>query len=252
MTTTGPVGCAISSLRAMTTRTERIPMPDGGEMGAYIALPDAGRGPGILVLMEIFGVGSYIRRAAERLAELGYVALAPDLYRRTDPDAEFEHDQEGLQQAFAASGRLDTGGAVQDALVALDHLRGLPEVSPSVGVLGFCLGGSLAYQVAVQDDPAVAVSYYGSTVPDALDQSDRITCPVLFHYGAEDQFIPLEQAQRVAAVAAQRPEWECHIQPDGGHAFDNHESNMFYRPEPAARAWELTSEFLARELPVAL
>src|SRR5581483_3261557 len=84
------VGCRGMST---TTRSERIPMPDGGEMGAYIALPESGRGPGILVLMEIFGVGSYIRRAAERLSELGYVALAPDLYRRTDPGAEFDHDQ---------------------------------------------------------------------------------------------------------------------------------------------------------------
>jgi carboxymethylenebutenolidase len=235
-----------------TTRTDRIAMPDGGEMSAYVALPASGHGPGLLVLMEIFGVGPYIRRATERLAELGYVALAPDLYRRTAPEAEFAHDQEGLQQAFQASGQLDQEGAVQDALVALQHLRTLPEVQPPVGVLGFCLGGSLAYHVAVQDDPAVAVSYYGSSVPDSLDEGERITCPVLFHFGAQDQFIPLEQAQRVAAAASERPEWECHIQPDGGHAFDNHESEMFYQRAPAERAWEITSEFLARELPVTL
>jgi carboxymethylenebutenolidase len=225
-------------------------MPDGGEMGAYIALPEPGRGPGILVLMEIFGVGSYIRRAAERLAELGYVALAPDLYRRTDPDAEFDHDQAGLEQAFAASSRLDHEGAVQDSLVALDYLRGLPEVQPPAGVVGFCLGGSLAFQVAAQDDPAVAVCYYGSTVADSLHLGEQITCPVLFHFGAEDQFIPVEHAERVAAAAGDRPEWECHIQADGGHAFDNHESDMFYRPEAAARAWGLTADFLGRELPV--
>jgi carboxymethylenebutenolidase len=227
-------------------------MPDGGEMGAHIAVPDSGHGPGLLVLMEIFGVGPYIRRATERLAELGYVALAPDLYRRTDPDAEFAHDREGLQAAFTASGGLDTEAAVQDSLVALEYLRGLPEVQPPVGILGFCLGGSYAFEVAIQDDPAVAVCYYGSSVPDLLDQVDRITCPVLFHFGAEDQYIPLEQAQRVAAAASERPEWECHIQPGGGHAFDNHESEMFYRREPAERAWELTAAFLARELPVSL
>jgi carboxymethylenebutenolidase len=233
-----------------STRNERIPMPDGGDMGAHIAVPESGHGPGILVLMEIFGVGSYIRRATERLAELGYVALAPDLYRRTDPGAEFEHDQSGLEQAFAASGRLDDQGAVEDAIVALGYLGDLPEVQPPVGVLGFCLGGSLAYQVAVQDDPAAAVAYYGASVPDSLHQGERISCPVQFHFGAEDQFIPLEHAQRVAAAADERPEWECHIQPDGGHAFDNHDSEMFHQPEPAARAWALTSEFLARELPV--
>ena len=73
---------------------------------------------------------------------------------------------------------------------------------------------------------------------------------MLFHFGAQDQFIPVEQAERVAAAAQTRPEWECHIQPDGGHAFDNHDSEMFYPARAAARAWSVTSEFLARELPV--
>ncbi|HEY2260963.1 MAG TPA: dienelactone hydrolase family protein [Solirubrobacteraceae bacterium] len=232
------------------TRSESVAMPDGHEMGAYVALPDSGRGPGMLVLMEIFGVGTYIRRAAERLAELGYVALAPDLYRRTAPGAEFDHGEAGLREAFAASGQLDHAGAVEDSLVALDHLRQLPEVNAPVGVLGFCLGGSLAFVVAVASDPAVAVCYYGATVADGLPRSGSITCPVLFHYGAEDPYIPVEQARQVAAAAEQRPGWECHIQPDAGHAFDNHASEMFYRPEPAARAWTVTSEFLARELPV--
>ncbi|HEY3729500.1 MAG TPA: dienelactone hydrolase family protein [Solirubrobacteraceae bacterium] len=247
------------------TRSEPIAMPGGGDMEAYVALPASGRGPGLLVLMEIFGVGTYIRRAAERLAELGYVALAPDLYRRTAPGAEFDHDQAGLQQAFAAMSELDLAGAVEDSVVALDHLRQLPEVTPPivdhlrhlpevappVGVLGFCLGGALAFEVAIASDPALAVCYYGSGVADALSRSDRITCPVLFHFGAEDQYIALEDAQRVCDAAEQRPGWECHIQPDAGHAFDNHDSEMFHRPEPAARAWALTSGFLARELPAA-
>jgi carboxymethylenebutenolidase len=200
--------------------------------------------------MEIFGVGSYIRRAAERLAELGYVALAPDLYRRTQPGLELEHDQEGLEAALAAMGQLDMPGAVEDSVIALAHLRGLPEVDGRVGVIGFCLGGSIAYFAAARADPAVAVCYYGTAIPDALDQADQITCPVQFHWGAEDNYIPLEQVERVAAAAVDRPGWECHIQPDGGHAFDNHDSEMYYRRDAAARAWELTGEFLSRELPV--
>jgi carboxymethylenebutenolidase len=234
---------------AAVTRRETISMPDGGEMGAFVALPEAGHGPGLVVLMEIFGVGSYIRRAAQRLAELGYVALAPDLYRRTDPGLELEHDRAGLRAAGEAVGRLDVARAVQDSLVALEHLRGVAEVDGPVGVIGFCLGGSLAFAVAAEGDPAVAVSYYGSTVADALGDRDRISCAVQFHFGAEDSYIPVSQAELVAAAAARRPDWECHIQPDAGHAFDNHESDMFHRPEAAARAWGLTSDFLARELP---
>jgi carboxymethylenebutenolidase len=198
--------------------------------------------------MEIFGVGSYIRHAAERLAELGYVALAPDLYRRTDPGLEIGHAAQDMPRAFEAAARLDHDGAVQDAIVALEHLRALEHVNGPAAVLGFCLGGTLAYGVAAQASPDAAVCYYGSGIPDALTEGERITCPVLFHFGAQDQYIPLEQAERVAAASAGRPGWETHIQPDGGHAFDNHDSEIFHRPEAAARAWQVTADFLAREL----
>jgi carboxymethylenebutenolidase len=233
---------------AVSTRTEQIEMPDGGGMGAFVAVPASGSGRGVLVLMEIFGAGPYIRRAAERLAELGYVALAPDLYRRTDPGLELGHAKEDMPHAFAAAGKLDHEGAVQDAIVALEHLRELPEETGPAAVLGFCLGGTLAFHVAAQDSPDAAVCYYGGGIPDALSDGAQITCPVLFHFGAEDPYIPLEQAERVGAASRERPDWDTHIQPDAGHAFDNHESEIFYRPEPAARAWRVTADFLAREL----
>src|SRR5436190_22610112 len=92
-----------------------IPTPDGGAMQTFVALPEAGRGPGALVLMEIFGVGSYIRRACERLAELGYVAMAPDLYRRIEPGLEIEHDEEGVGRARGTVQRLDMKGAEEEA-----------------------------------------------------------------------------------------------------------------------------------------
>jgi carboxymethylenebutenolidase len=226
-----------------------IPTPDGASMGAHLAVPPTGGGPGVVVLMEVFGVGSYIRRATERLAELGYVALAPDLYRRVEPGLELGHDQAGLEQAMAAVQRLDHAGAVEDSVAALQALRELPEVGGRpVAVLGFCLGGSLAFEVAATADPAAAVCYYGSGIADSLALVDRIECPVQFHFGAEDRYIPAEAAERVCEVATARPGWECHIQPDGGHAFDNHDSEMFWRPAPAARAWELTRNFLARNL----
>jgi carboxymethylenebutenolidase len=233
---------------APSTRRETISMPDGGEMGAYIAIPETGSGSGVLVLMEIFGVGTYIRRAAERLAELGYVALAPDLYRRTDPGLELDHDEEGLGAAYAAMAKLDHEGAVADSVTALEHLRELPEVTGSVGVLGFCLGGSIAFGVAASAEPDAAVSYYGSGVPSALAQADQITCPIIFHFGAEDPFIAADQVQLVEQAAGRRPSWEFHRHPDAGHAFDNHDAPQFHQPEAAAVAWEQTRAFLAREL----
>jgi carboxymethylenebutenolidase len=233
----------------IATRSQTIPMPDGGSMDAYLAIPAAGNGPGVLVLMEIFGVGTYIRGATDRLAEHGYVALAPDLYRRTRPGVQFGEGPEGLQEAFAAVSELDVAGAIEDALVALGTLRTLPEVRGGTGVLGFCLGGTLAFGVAVGSEPDALVAYYGSGIPGMLGDADAISCPALFHFGAQDPYIPLEQSQRVADAAASRPGWTVEIQPDGGHAFDNWDNPLFHQPEPAARAWGLTRDFLARTLP---
>ncbi|MGI8715916.1 MAG: dienelactone hydrolase family protein [Solirubrobacteraceae bacterium] len=235
---------------AVRIRRDTIAMPDGGEMGSFVAMPEVGSGPGILVLMEIFGVGVYIREAAERLAALGYVALAPDLYRRSRPGAEFAHDKAALPQAMAAAQELDMGGAIADSITALDHLRGLPEVDGPAGVLGFCLGGTLAFGVAGGADPATAVAYYGGGISEMLDDSTAVACPVLFQFGGDDPYIAREQAERVGAAAAARAGWECHIHDDGGHAFDNWDAPMFHRPEPARRAWAQTAEFLARTLPV--
>jgi carboxymethylenebutenolidase len=235
-----------------TTRVERVRTSDG-EMGAYVAVPESGSGPGVVVLQEIFGVGGYIKEATERLAGLGYVALAPDLYWRIEPGIALDHTEEGMGEAFQTAQQLDHALAVNDSIDALTTLRSLPEVASAdgrAGVLGFCLGGTLAYQVAVRDDPDVAVCYYGSGIPDALDQAGGIHCPVLFHFGGQDPYIPREQVDRVAEFAATRDDIECLVQPDAGHAFDNHEAPMFHQPEPAARAWEVTKDFLARTFPV--
>ena len=234
---------------ATTSRVERV-RTDDGDLDAHVVLPESGSGPGMVVLQEIFGVGGYIKEAAERLAGLGYVALAPDLYWRIEPGIALDHTEEGLGRAFQTSQQLDPALAVKDSIDELATLRGLPEVAGGkAGVLGFCLGGTLAFGVAIDGDPDVAVCYYGSGIAGMLDQSDKVRCPVLFHYGGQDPYIPLEQAERVAACAASNDAMECHIHPDAGHAFDNHEAPMFHQPEPAARAWEITRQFLTRTLP---
>jgi carboxymethylenebutenolidase len=232
------------------TRTETIAMPDGGTMDAHLALPEAGHGPGMLVLMEIFGVGDYIREVTERLAGIGYVALAPDLYRRIRPHAEFGEGDAAMQEAFTTAQQLDHEGAVADAVVALGALGSRTDVDAGPGVIGFCLGGTLAFGVARAGDPAALVAYYGSGIPDEITGANEIACPALFHFGGEDPYIPREQAERVAAVAAAHEGWECHIDAEGGHAFDNWDNPRFHMPAPAARAWELTRGFLDRTLPV--
>ncbi|MEA2151342.1 MAG: carboxymethylenebutenolidase [Solirubrobacteraceae bacterium] len=232
------------------TRTEEIETGDG-PMGAYVALPASGSGPGMLLIHEIFGVNDSVRDAAQRLAGAGYVALAPDLFWRTQPGLDLPNDDAGMKAGMAAAQELDGELARADALAALAALRELPEVPAGrAGVLGFCFGGSMAWQVAAHGDPDVAVAYYGSAIPGALDLADRVTCPVLMHWGGADPFIPRESIDAVAAMAAQRDNIEVQIHEGAGHAFDNHRSERFYVPEASAAAWEQTAAFLARELPV--
>lgn len=231
---------------AGTATTEQVSTADG-VMDAHLVVPEVRSGAGVLVLQEIFGVNDYVKQAARRLADLGYVALAPDLYWRTDPGLALDHDEASMGQAMAASRKLDRTTAVADAVAALDHLRGLPGVTGKVGVLGFCLGGALAYGVAVEDAPDAAVCYYGSGIADALDAAPRITCPVLFQFGGADQFIPREQIDRVAELAAAREGMDCHIHEGAGHAFDN-PAPMFHHPAAAAAAWGITRDFLAHSV----
>jgi carboxymethylenebutenolidase len=228
----------------MSTRNETI--EPGFE--AHLALPDSGSGPGMLLLQEIFGVNDYVKDAARRLAELGYVVLAPDLYWRSEPGLELGPGD--MQRAFGASQKLDHDVTVGDAIGALAHLRGLPEVEDAkAGVLGFCLGGTLAWGVASQGNPDTAVCYYGSGIPDALDAAATIDCPTLLHWGGADPFIARERVDAVAAFAAEHDGFECHVHEGAGHAFDNSFAPQFSNPAAAAAAWDVTAAFLARTLP---
>ena len=234
----------------MQERSEQVPAPDGtGTFAAHVAVPDAGSGPGIVVLHEIFGVNDYVTGACRRLAGLGYVALAPDLFWRTAPGLALGHDEDGLAQAMENVTSFDAEAAVGDAAAALDHLRSLPEVRGGAGVLGFCLGGTLAYLVAAASEPDAAVSYYGSGVPDALDQAVHIECPTLVHFGGDDPYIPRDQIDAARAALADRPGVTFVIHEGAGHAFDNSFAPGFHQPEAADAAWRQTADFLAEVLP---
>src|SRR5215207_4737810 len=158
------------------TRTEQVSVPDGS-FDLHVWLPEGGSGAGMLLIQEIFGVGAYIRAVAERLTRLGYVVGAPDVFWRIAPGWDSGHDEAGLALSMDVAKRFDPPTGVRDCVAALVHLQGLPEVRGGVGVMGFCLGGTLAHLVASAADPAVLVGYYGSGVPGTLDALDSITCP---------------------------------------------------------------------------
>jgi carboxymethylenebutenolidase len=223
--------------------TEKVVVPDG-EFDLRVW---GERGPGVLLLQEIFGVGDYMEAVAEDLVALGFVVAAPDMFWRIEPNWTTAHNEEALPKGMSMVSQFDWEKGVADAKAALDVLKGLPGVG-KVGVLGFCFGGTLAYLLGAQAEVDSLVSFYGSGVPGALDQIDALRGPVQFHFGGDDPYIPREDVAKVERAVEGRENIEIHVQEDGGHAFHNRKAPMFYQPEPAERAWRLTAAFLKRTL----
>lgn len=221
---------------------------DGGQLPAQLWLPPAGSGPGLLLIQEIFGVSDYIKQRAADLAELGYVVLAPEIYWRLDDTSLDESSPELLDRALAIVSRLDWPTAVSDAVAALKHLRGLAEVRGGVGVIGFCFGGGLGFNVAAVSSPDVLVSYYGSALPNLLGLAPEVDAPSLHHFGEADDYLAPEVVARIREAVLANPLSEVEIYPGAGHAFDN-PLPMFHHAGASALAWRRTAEFLASRLP---
>jgi carboxymethylenebutenolidase len=218
---------------------------------AYLALPPSGRGPGLLLFQEIFGINDNMRTLAGRLAEAGYVVLVPDMFWRIERRFE-RSDDSGMADAFAMVQRFDLATAGEDIQAAHAHLLSLPECDGRIGAMGFCLGGALAYVAAVSSrvdghGPDAVVCYYGSAINDLLGEVDQLQAPALFHYGARDDFIPADRIAEVEAAVVGKPGVEFYRY-DAGHAFSNEDSTRFYDPRAAAEAWPRTLDFLRRHL----
>jgi carboxymethylenebutenolidase len=217
-------------------------------MDLFLWTPETPPKAAILLIQEIFGVGPYIRAVAERLADLGYLVGAPDVFWRFAPGWQAGHDEAGLHESIAKAQQLDISVAIGDCLAALEVLGTQPGVAAAPGVIGFCLGGTLAWGVAAEGEPSACVSYYGSGVPSMIEMIEDVHCPTLFHFGNADAFLPNEGVDIIAAAIAGRPQFVINVEA-AGHAFDNHESEMFYNEAAANAAWTKTVAFLATHLP---
>jgi carboxymethylenebutenolidase len=219
-----------------------------GSMPACVWYPTGGRGPGLLLLQEIFGVSRYIRQRAADLAAAGYVVLAPELYWRLDRTTVEETAPDALEQGIALSARLSWQTAAADAVAAFERLRELTGVTGGAGVIGFCFGGGLAFQVAADADPDALVSYYGSALPELLDLAPQVRAPSLHHFGLADDFFPPAVVGRVRQAVTAGGAAQFHTYEGANHAFDNPDFPM-HHAEASAEAWERTLGFLGEVLP---
>jgi carboxymethylenebutenolidase len=214
---------------------------------AYLALPPAGSGPGLVLWQEIFGVNPHIRAVAEQYALDGFVVLAPDTFWRQAPRVELGYDGADRAHAF----KLMTGYAGPDALAdigaSVAALRSRPEVAGAkVGSFGYCMGGRLAYLAAATAGVDAAVAFYGGGIQGQLDQAAAITCPVQFHYADMDDHIPPDAVESVRAAMAGKNA-EVHVYPGAQHGFNCWARGSYHAPS-AALAHGRSLSFLAQHL----
>lgn len=232
-------------MSASPVRTQWIDIAVG--FVGWLALPPAGRGPGLVLFQEIFGVNTHIRAVAEQYALDGFVVLAPDLFWRATPRVDLGYDGADREQALALMQGYAAGDALADVAAGVAALRARPEVAAArVGALGYCMGGRLAYLAAAGTDVDAAVAYYGGGIHGQLERAAAIRCPVQFHYAGHDEHIPPAAVQKVREAMAGKTA-EVHVYAGAQHGF-NCWARASYHVPSAALAHGRTLAFLAAAL----
>ena len=230
----------------MTGERIAVTAHDGGRFDAYHAAPAGGRGPGVVIVQEIFGVNNALRAIADSIAAKGFDVLVPDLFWRLEPGVDLGYGDADRQKAMALMGKFDVARGVADIGATVAALRGLKSCNGKVAVVGFCLGGTLAYLAAAQLGVDAAVSYYGTAIHQHLGEAKSIRCPLLLHFAGNDAFVPPQAVASIREAFAGHDDVAMHVYPDVGHAFANIDRAGVYNREAATLAHERTEALLRR------
>src|SRR5438876_4888484 len=219
-----------------------------GAFGAYIARPKTLPAPAVVVLHEVFGVNTDIRKTCDELAEQGLIAVAPDLCWHQEPgvdlgvtsEADWQHGLR-LYQAY------DRDAGARDVKDTANSVAKLPDCSGKVAVMGFCLGGLMTFLTAARYGVDAAVAYHGGDTEKYLGEVDGLNAPLLMHLAEEDEFISKSAQAEIKAALAKKPNTTVYSYQGQNHAFSRH-NGAHYNAAAAALANGRTSEFLHRRL----
>ncbi|MCP4072047.1 MAG: dienelactone hydrolase family protein [Hyphomicrobiales bacterium] len=212
---------------------------DGHELGAYRADPEGNPSGAIVVIQEIFGVNSHIRSICDRLAELGFVAIAPAIFDRTQRNFQSGYSPQEIQKARAFIEAVNWDAFLLDT----DAARASVADVGKVGIVGFCLGGSVAFLAATRlEGFSVASGFYGGRI--AAFAEEKPQCPTQLHYGSEDQGIPMSN---VETVRAKRPDCDIYVYQGADHGF-HCDARPSYHEEAAGMAWARMLNIFAKNI----
>lgn len=231
----------------MTTNTQ-IPTLDGSEQfPAYVAKPASAPRAAIIVIQEIFGINPGIRKKCDDWAERGYLAVAPDVFWRQKPGLEFDPDiPEQFQESVGYMMKHDFDLGIRDVEAAIHWIRRDQGVA-KVGLVGFCLGGRVAYMAATRTDIDASVGYYGVMIDQMLGESHAIANPLMLHVPTADGFVPPEAQKAVHDGLGDNPHVTIHDYEGLDHGFASEFGAR--RVEDAAQlADKRTTDFFAQHL----
>ena len=222
-----------------------IPTNDGA-FDAYMATPSTHPRAGVVVLQEIFGVNADIRATTDWLAELGYLALAPDLFWRQARNTELDPAKESdWPKAFALMTAYDGDVGVNDIQTAITYLRA--QGCAKIGTIGFCLGGRMAYLAACRTGGDAHASYYGVGIQDMLDEAAHISAPTLIHIAGQDEFVPPAAQTAIIDGLASHAHVGVALYEDQDHAFARHKG-LHYDEAAAELAHQRTLDLFDKAL----
>jgi carboxymethylenebutenolidase len=236
----------------MEPRTETIEIASGGgRMPAYVAKPRAGGSrSAVIVLMEAFGLVPNLEKEADRIARMGYVAIAPDVYHRQVPDNTASYDD--LPKAVGMMRKLSDAEFLDDMRATLGYLRSTAEVGSSpIGVTGFCMGGRLAFlsACALPGEIQASAPFYGGGIGALLDRAGAIRCPLHLFFGQLDFFIPQEEVRRIdARLRALGLDYAIDNYEGAVHGFCCEERRDSYHAAAAKDAWSKLEAFFSKNL----
>ena len=191
-----------------------------GKFSAYLASPASGKGPGVLVIQEIFGVNKVMRDICDNYAAQGYFALCPDIFWRQEPGVDItDQSQAEWDKAFSLYKGFDENKGVEDLRASLSALRKVDGCNGKAGVTGYCLGGKLTYLMACRSDVDAAAAYYGVGIDAALDEAKNIKAPTILHIAEKDGFVPPEAQQKIRAALKDHPRVTVYGYAENDHAF---------------------------------
>lgn len=198
-----------------------VPATDGsGSFSAYLLESKTTQAGVVVLIQEIFGVNQAMRDIAAWVADMGFVAVCPDLFWRIEPGIDITDKSEAeWKRAFELFGKFDQAKGIEDLKATVAAARKLPGANGKVATMGYCLGGRLAFMMAEQSDADVNVSYYGVGLDNLLGDLGKITKPLLVHIADKDEFFPPEGRARVVEATKGHTLIHSHVYPNADHAF---------------------------------